>query len=109
MASPTQAFTWFKQLWRNLLLAIGLGNPRQARFRDLVHGLLYRTARRRSDKTSKDDGLSAIELSNWLQTKAQGNPFFAIQYLSYLFSVRLLTVKSAKTDSSTNSTTTVFD
>ena len=109
MASPTQAFTRFKQLWRNLLLAIGRGNPRQTGLCDLVHGLLYGTARSRSDKTSKDDGLSTIELSHWLHTKAQGNPFFVIQYLPNLFSVRLLTAKSAKTDSSTNNTTTIFD
>ena len=90
-------------------MAIRLGNLRQTRLCDLFHGLLYGTARSRSDLTSKDGGLSTVELSHWLYTKVQGNPFFAIQYLSYLFSVRLLTVKSAKTDSSTNSTTTVFD
>ena len=109
MASPTQAFTRFKQLWRNLLLAIRLGKPRQTGLCDLVHGLLYGTARLISDTTSKDDGQSTIELSDWLYTQIQGNPFFAIQCLSYLFSVRLLTVKPAKTDNNSNSTTTVFD
>ena len=90
-------------------MAIGLGNPRQARFRDLVHGLLYGTARSRSDKTSKDNGLSTIELSHWFYTKAQGNPFFAIQCLSNLFSVRLLTVETTKPDNSSNSNTTVLN
>ena len=88
---------------------IRLGNLKQARFRDLVHGLLSSTARSRSDKTSKDDGLSMVWLSHWLYTKAQGNPFFAIQCLSCPFLVELLAVKPAKTDNNSNSTTTVFD